>query len=298
MALNFASYKRVGHDSYEFMGQLYSHKLMDWFRGVPWYYYFVFLFVKIPPLTLLAALAGLPRLCRRRLGDGRYFLLFWVAIGFLPFVPVGGKFTRYFTPVLPVVFIIAALGLQFAARQLARLFASTSKHEAMQTYACAALSALVVLASLWSATTAAPHYRLYTNIFGGGPARAGDYFPQDEFYDAGLREALLAVAHEARPGARVANETPALAAFYLQQAQRPDLVSVPLSDPQARAELRAGDFVINARGRRYHSNDALLAALRQTRTPIAHITLGPTPAVEAYLLDDAALAFVAAPPHR
>jgi hypothetical protein len=164
----------------------------------------------------------------------------------------------------------------------------------LHTYAPTLLAALVVLASLWSAATAAPHYRLYTNIFGGGQARAGYYFPQDEFYDAGLREALTAIAREAPRGARVANETPALAAYYLQQARRPDLVSVPLSDPQARAELRAGDFVINARGRRYHSNEALLNALHQTSAPVARISLGPTPAVEAFMLDEQIVSLIGA----
>jgi predicted membrane-bound dolichyl-phosphate-mannose-protein mannosyltransferase len=294
MALSFASYKRLGHDSYEFMGQLYSHKLMDWFKGVPWYYYLVFLGVKTPPLTLAAFFTGLPLLFRRRLGDGRYFLLFWVAIGFLPFVPVGGKFTRYFAPVLPVVFITAALGLQFAARRLARLSSALFKSEAASAYAHVLVPALVLLAALWSATTVAPHYRLYTNIFGGGTARAGYYFPQDEFYDAGLREALAAIAHDARTGARVANETPALAAFYLQQARRPDLVSVSLSDPQTRAELAAGDYIIAARGRRYHSNDALLSALSQTTMPVVRINLGPVPAVEAYALTPSTLPLVAA----
>src|SRR5207237_6993367 len=162
MALSFASYKRIGHDSYEFMGRLYSHKLMDWFRGVPWYYYLVFIGVQSPPLTLAAFITGLPLLFRRRLGDGRYFLLFWVAIGFLPFVPVGGKFTRYFAPVLPVVLITAALGIQFAGRHLARRVAARFKHEAIGAYAPTLLAALVVLATLWAATMAAPHYRLST----------------------------------------------------------------------------------------------------------------------------------------
>ena len=113
MALSFASYKRIGHDSYEFMGRLYRHKLGDWLHGVPTYFYFVLIAVKLPPLTLLAFIMGLPLLFRRRFGDGRYFLFFWVAIGFLPFVFVGGKFMRYFTPVLPVVLITAAIGVQF-----------------------------------------------------------------------------------------------------------------------------------------------------------------------------------------
>ncbi|MFL6209663.1 MAG: glycosyltransferase family 39 protein [Pyrinomonadaceae bacterium] len=291
-ALSFASYQRIGHDSYEFMGRLYGHKLMNWFKGVPWYLYFVFIIVKTPPLTLAAFLTGLPLLLRRRLGDGRYFLLFWVALGFLPFVAAGGKFMRYLTPVLPVVFITAAIGIQFVGRKLAAWRATSFAHEALQRYATHALAACVVLAALWSATTAAPHYRLYTNTLGGGQTRAGYYFPHDEFYDAELRDVLSEIARHARTGARVATETPALATFYAQQAHRPDLVSIALSDPAERAGLRPGDFIIAARGRRYFSNDALLSALRQTTTPAFRITVGTTPAADVYVLDERTLAAV------
>ncbi|HEX8071814.1 MAG TPA: glycosyltransferase family 39 protein [Pyrinomonadaceae bacterium] len=291
MALSFASYKRLGHDSYEFMGRLYSHKLMDWFKGVPWYYYLVFLCVKTPPLTLAAFLVGLPQLFRRRLGDGRYFLLFWVAVGLMPFVFVGGKFTRYFAPVLPVVHITAAIGIQLAGRTLARLF----KDDAWQRVAPAALGLVVVLAAAWASLTVAPHYRLYTNALGGGESRAGFYFPQDEFYDAGLREALASLARSAPAGARVGNETPALAAFYLRQAGRADLASVPLSEPDARTHLRPGDYVVAARGRRYHSNEALLDTLRQTTPPAVRVALGTAPAVEVYQLNEQTAALAARP---
>ena len=43
-----------------------------------------------------------------------------------------------------------------------------------------------------------------------------------------------------------------------------------------------------------HSNDALLTALSQTTTPAVRITLGATPAVEAYALDQKTLPLVAA----
>src|SRR5205085_5243918 len=217
--------------------------------------YFVLIAVKLPPLTLLAFITGLPLLFRRRFGDGRYFMLFWVAIGFLPFIFVDGKVTRYFTPVLPVVLITAAIGVQFIGQKLARAFGSATPRALLRTYAPTLLSALIVLASLWSAAHAAPHYRLYTNIIGGGQARAGYYFPQDEFYDAGLRAAVTEIAQRACPNARVANETPALTTFYAQQARRPDLISLSLSDVTERSQLSLGDFVLVERGRHHFSND-------------------------------------------
>ena len=67
-----------------------------------------------------------------------------------------------------------------------------------------------------------------------------------------------------QPGARVANEIPTVGTYYANRAGRPDLISVELSDPAEIAKLRPGDFVIDARGRTYYSNQAMLKRLRQT----------------------------------
>ena len=290
----FVSYKRIGHHGYEFMGTIYSHKLMDWLKGVPWYFYFVFMAVKLPTLTLAAFLVGLPLLFRRKLGDGRFFLFFWTLLGLVPYTFVGGKFTRYFAPMMPVVLITAGIGVQFAGRLLTRRCAALFGIDGVESYVQAALVSIVILTSLWASLSAAPHYRLYTNLIGGGREQAGYYFPQDEFYDAYLRQVMLEIAQRARPGARVASETPSLTAYYAQQANRPDLVCVLLSDPAALKELGVGDFIIAARGRRYFSNDALLSRLRQSATPAFRVPLGDVPAAEVYLLDQASLAIIAA----
>ena len=57
--------------------------------------------MKIPLLTLLGFVVGLPLLFRRKLGDGRYFILFWFMLWVVAFAFPGGKFTRYYTTVLP-----------------------------------------------------------------------------------------------------------------------------------------------------------------------------------------------------
>ena len=114
---------------------------------------------------------------------------------------------------------------------------------------------------------AAPHFRLFTNSIGGGTAWAGYYFPHDEFYDASMRDVIAEIAHRARPGARVASESPSLAAYYAEREKRPDLICISLSDPEALKQLTAGDFIIIARGRRYFSNDALIITLRDHATP-------------------------------
>jgi len=281
----FAGGKRVSHDGYEFMNQLYTQRFSDWLNGIPVYFYFVFTAVKLPLLTVVAFLAGLPLLFRKKLGDGRYFLLFWLYLWVIAFVFPGGKFTRYYTTVLPAVLITCALGIQFTGRWLANRIASLNVTAGLKHYVPAALAVVVIISSVVNSIQASPHFRLYTNSFGGGTEWAGYYFPHDEFYDAIMRDVIADVVKRARVGARVASESPTLAAYYAQRDQRPDLVCVSLSDPDALRQLTVGDFVIIARGRRYFSNDALINALRDHSSPISEFTLGPIPSAKLYELN-------------
>jgi hypothetical protein len=83
-----------------------------------------------------------------------------------------------------------------------------------------------------------------------------------------------------------------LAAYYAQRAQRPDLVCISLSDPDALKQLTPGDFIIIARGRRYFSNDAIITVLRDHSTPISDFHLGPVPSAKLYQLDQGSLALL------
>ena len=291
----FASYKLMAHDSYEFMGRLYSHKLTDWFRGTPWYFFPLFTLVKHPALTVAAFVAGLPQLFRRKAGDGRYFILFWLFIWALTFIPTGGKFARYYTTVLPCVFVAAAVGIEYAsgfvARQLAPAFRGAGGSSGL-AYPRLVLIALVLLSSGVASAKVAPHYRLYLNLFGGGAARAGDYFPHDEFYDASVRDAVSEIARRARPGARIASETARLTDYYADRVGRLDIESVSLSDPAEVKGLQPGDFIIAARGRRYYSNEALLSALEHSAAPAFSVSLGETRAIDVYALDDSTIELV------
>ena len=282
----FAGGKRVSHDGYEFMNRLYTQRFDDWLRGIPVYFYLVFTAVKLPLLTVLGFVVGLPLLFRRKLGDGRYFILFWLLLWVVAFCFPGGKFTRYYTTILPAVLIASALGIQFAGRCLAN-WAGRLKH-----YVPASLAVIVICASVISSVQAAPHFRLFTNSLGGGTAWAGYYFPHDEFYDASMRDVMTEISMRARPGARVASESPSLASYYAERAARPDLVCVSLSDPEALKQLGLGDFIIIARGRRYFSNDALTSSLRDNATPISDLKLGPIPSTKLYELDQPSLALL------
>jgi hypothetical protein len=286
--LTFAGEHRIGHDSYEFMGTLYRNQMTLWLKGSPWYFYYAFIAFKLPLAVAAAFLVGLPQLFRRDLGDGRYFVIFWLFFWFFPFTLLGGKFTRYFTFALPVVIITAAIGIQFAARRAAALLTGGTA----RGYAHALAAVLVVLSSAYASVSAAPHYRLYTNALGGGPARAGSHFPHDEFYDASTPEAAAVIAAAARPGATVATETPELFDFYVRRAGRDDLRQVSLSDPAAVAALAAGDYVVLARGRRYFSNGAAAAALESGSAPAATLHLGHVPSARVFALDESSAAAV------
>jgi hypothetical protein len=285
----FAGEKRIGHDSYEFMGALYRNQMTLWFKGSPWYFYFVFMGVKLALPVLIAFIVGLPLLFRKQLGDGRFLLLFWLFYWFVPFTVLGGKFTRYFTIALPVVLITAAIGIHFVAEAVTRFAARTFKNQSISAYARALVLMVPLTFPLVASATTAPHYRLYTNWLGGGAERAGSYFPHDEFYDSGVRDAAVQIAARARHGARVGSETPGLFDYYLRRAGRNDLIMVSLSDPDSRRQLAAGDYVVIARGRRYFSNDDLTQRLQNFAEPTIKLTVDGVESMAIYELDSSSL---------
>ena len=293
----FAGSKRISHDGYEFMNKLYSHHFDDWLKGTPAYFYLVFTGVKLPLLTLAGLIVGLPLLFRRKLGDGRYFILMWLYFWFVGFSFLGGKFTRYYTTALPAVLITSALGIQFTGRWLSGKASILFKRGNAKDFVPAFLAVLVISCSVIASAQAAPHFRLFTNTLGGGAANAGYYFPHDEFYDSSMREVISEIAKRARPGARVASESPSLATYYAQRDKRSDLQCVSLSDPEALGQLQVGDFVIVARGRRYFSNDALLKAL-QTHKSDLQFFLGEVRSVDVYIVNEDTLKVLAADSHR
>jgi hypothetical protein len=263
-----------------------------WLKGSPWYFYYVFMAFKLPLPVVLSFLVGLPLLFRKRLGDGRFLILFWMLFWFMPFTVMGGKFTRYFTMALPVVLITAAVGLSFVGQWLARAVAGISDSEALKNYARACLVLFVLAFPAYASVSVAPHYRLYTNALGGGWERAGSYFPHDEFYDASVRDVVREIVALAPNGAQVASETPGLIAHYAGLAGRDDLRMLSLSDKKSMAEIRLGDFVIIARGRRYFSNDAIVSQFETKAVPVASVSLGRVPAIRVYAVDATQLAAI------
>ncbi len=288
--VKFSTENRIGHDSYEFWGSLYPNKLTAWLSGVPWTFYYVFIAVKTSLPILILGIIGLPLMFRRRLGDGRFLIFFWAFMWFMPFTFLGGKFTRYFTFVEPLLLITAAVGFYFAVKWISAKYIADPKLAGVFQ----ALILLVVIGTQFSnSLSATPHFRLFTNTLGGGNAAAGSYFPHDEFYDAASRDAVAAVVSQ---NAVVACETPAVFEYYAQKAGRSDLKFVSLSDRSRVSELSVGDVIVLAEGRRYFSNSRYIEYLRGSNTIPVEIKLNGITAVRIYHLtaeDVAAIRLIA-----
>lgn len=282
--LKFSGEKRIGHDAYEFMGNLYRNQMTIWFSGVPWTFYYIFIAVKTSLVSFIFFLIGLPLMFRRKLGDGRYFLFFWAFMWFIPFSAVGGKFTRYFTVAEPLILITAAVGFYSAIQWLLpKIFGKSSPATAL---AQAVLFIAFLAPSIYNSLSVTPHFRLFTNTIGGGETAAGFYFPHDEFYDTSVRETVGEIASRARPGAVIANETPTVFEYYAKKIGREDLKFVSLTDDSAAESLVAGDFIVAERGRRYASNDQYMQYLQNFVQPMIEVKAGNIPSAKIYQLDD------------
>jgi hypothetical protein len=286
--LKFSSEGRIAHDSYDFMGQLYPNKMTLWFRGVPWTFYLVFLGIKYSLPTLVLFIVGIPLLVRRRMGDGRFLLLWWVLFTLVPFSLVGGKFTRYFAIDAPVVLISAGVAFCFGVLWLSRkLRLAGVGAVAFQGVLFAALLAV----PLYDSLSITPHFRLFTNTVGGGMGNVGYYFPHDEFYDAGSREVVTAIARQSPGHALIACEAPHLLDYYADRIGVPALDTVSLSDPAEVQKLKEGDFIVITSGRRYFSNYGYEQALAKDQAD-AEVTIDGAIFAKIYKLDTEKLAAI------
>ena len=186
---------------------------------------------------------------------------------------------------MPAVFITAALAIQFLARLCARYCARLSHSQSAKIAAHALIPMAILLLTVWTAVRAAPHYRLYYNALAGGQL----FFPQDDFYDAYMQQTMAEIACRAAPNARVASELQNVCEYYAGRANRPDLRCLEFSDRQDVDKLQPGDFVIDARGRTYFSNQSILMRLRGASKPAFNISVGQVPAADVYILDTTSL---------
>ena len=280
--LIFSSERRIGHNSYEFLGHFYPNQVSYWLAGVPWTFFYVFIGVKTSLVTLGLFLAGVPIMFRRGLGDGRFFIFMWAFFWFMAFTFLGGKFMRYFTVAEPLVVIPAAVCVYYLAMRIASELAAKPVQAAVYQIL---LLAVVTAVPLYDSIGAAPHFRLFTNTVGASLAPVGSYFPHDEFYDASTREIVARIGLHARPQAVVACETPTLYEYYAHKSGRDDLTFVSLSDRSKVDVLAAGDFVVAAAGRKYLSNAAYIDYLENSTMPVVETRITGVVSADVYQLE-------------
>lgn len=269
------------HSGYLFAGQLYKNNMSSTpFRGTPMYFYLLFLAIKVPLMTLIAFLIGLVLSIRRWRNVGYAFLLFMFAFWIVPYSLIGGKWLRYTLSLMPFVYIIAAVGvaglIQWARSHFAKLRGGGSL--ALPVIA----AVLFVCIPAWTAFANGPHYALYTNALGGG--KGGYYFPHDEFYDDGVREAVKFVCDNAPQGATIAHETPGVVRYYLSAYGRTDLNSQVISSRDFDVATAPGPvYVIVQSGRTYFENRGELEAVRANFQRVHEVKLGDATAAEVFI---------------
>lgn len=267
------------HTGYLFGDQLYKNNMSSTpFWGTPWYFYALFMAIKIPLLVLAAFAVGFIISVKRRRHPEYAFLLFMFLFWIVPYSLIGGKWLRYTLSLLPFVYMLAAVGVV----TLVGLVSSLFKNYRQGPVVVSAVAILIfMILPTWTAFAHNPHYALYTNALGAG--KAGYYFPHDEFYDDGLREAVQFVSDTAPQGAVIAHETPAVTRYYLERFARTDLKSQAISAPEFDPARVAGPtYVIIQRGRTYFENRDKLAFIRANFSKVHEVLVNGLTAAEIF----------------
>lgn len=252
------------------------------FGATPVYFYTLYLLIKTPPALLLAFAAGLVVLVRKWREPGAAFLLFMLFFWLVPYSLMGAKWLRYTLSLMPFVYMTAAVGAMATARWLPSLLkVGRETSPRLASALGAGVLTVFVAAPAWAAFQSAPHYALYTSAL--APRAAGYYFPHDELYDDGLREAIKLVAERAPRGAVLATEAPGVTRYYLERFKRTDLRPRTISDPRFDVTREPSPtYVILQRGRTYFENREEMQAVRATFKPEQQIIIEGVVAAEVY----------------
>jgi 4-amino-4-deoxy-L-arabinose transferase-like glycosyltransferase len=280
----YTSGSLLTHTGYLMGEYLYKNNMTGTpFRGTPLYFYVLYLVIKVPLPVILALVAGLFVAFRRPKHPGHAFLLLMFLLWIIPYSLMGAKWLRYTLSLLPFVYMLAAVGIDALMRAAARGLKSM-RQEALAQVASVLLILFFIAWPAWTAYAANPHYAAYTNVLGGG--RAGYYFPHDEFYDDGLREAIEFVCRDAPPQATIVGETPAVFRYYLEKFGRTDLESRVLSDPKFDLALaHKPAYVIIQNGRTYFENREKMKTVRETYTKVFEVKVKGESAAGVYKAD-------------
>jgi hypothetical protein len=274
-ARTYTTGQQTVHGSLYFMGRVY-HNLVEYgLHGTPAWFYVVFAAVKLAPITVLFAAAGLAAAIVQRRPAHR-IVLSWLAVWFLVHSVSGSKWGRFFTVVLPAFLLLAGYGAALAVSWL------RERRPAWASAAAAALVVLLVGGEARAALAHAPHYRLYINAFGGGDENVDWFFPHCDYFDTGFREAMQQIAARAEHGAEVATEIDWPAELYAERFGRPDLQQTLVRRGRA---CRSGQpcYVVVQIGRLYFLNADAVQSLSH-REPWTTVRVRGEDVVKVYRL--------------
>jgi len=274
-AKTYTTGQQTVHGSLFFMGRVY-HNLVEYgLRGTPAWFYLVFAAVKLAPVTVLFAAAGLAAAMLQRRPAHR-IVLSWLVVWFLVHSVSGSKWGRFFTAVLPAFLLLAGYGAALAVSWMRQ------RRPAWASAGAAAVVVLLVGGEARAALAHAPHYRLYINAFGGGDGNVDWFFPHCDYFDTGFREAMQQIAAGAEPGAEVATEIEWPAELYAERFGRPDLQQTLVRRGRA---CRSGQpcYVVVQIGRLYFLNADAVRSLSQ-REPWTTVRVRGEDVVKVYRL--------------
>jgi len=247
------------HHGYLVMDKLFINDFLQTPGGNPWYFYFLFIGVKLPLPVLVAFAVGLVHIVSSRgsypYSRGYIFLRMMLVFWLIPEAIVGTKFLRYSLSLIPLIYMTAAVGIVLMWRSLSAAIRRIAADGAVArvTAAIAITAAFIIApAALTIECLLRSHASLYLNGFGRN--RIGYFFPHDEFYDLGARESIRFIAETAPPGAKMASEIPGVVQYYLERFNRPDIRSEIISQPSFTLNGGRPDFVMLQRGRVYFEN--------------------------------------------
>ena len=265
------------HSGYLFAGELYKNNMSSSpFWGTPVYFYLLFLAIKVPLLVLVAFLIGLGIAIRHWRHVGHAFLIFMFLFWIVPYSLIGGKWLRYTLSLMPFVYMLAAVGVVGLIRW------TTSWWPRAKRVITATVVVIFIGLPAMTAFANRPHYALYTNALAAG--KAGYFFPHDEFYDDGLREAIKYVCDTAPLGATIAHETPAVTRHYLAAFGRADLNSKTISSKEFDARSASGPvYIIVQRGRTYFENREELDHVRAHYRRVHEVKIQGASAAEVFV---------------
>jgi 4-amino-4-deoxy-L-arabinose transferase-like glycosyltransferase len=260
-------------ESIVFMGKLWDNLGLHILASPPIWFYFVFAGVKFTPLTVILMASGLTLALWRR-GPAHRIVLLWIGFFLLVYWVMAVKYCRYFIPLLPALAVLAG---HFAVELANRLRFVNAR------VALAALVLFVAVPEAYATVTHLPHPRLYINALGGGDSQVDYYFPHCDYFDAGVREAVRAIAASAEPGAEISTETGWPVHYYVGEAGRPDIVDTAIRPKTGCLNGRAC-YVITQTGRLYWHNEAALERLAR-RTPWTTVDVAGRQVIRVYRLD-------------